>query len=381
MAPSVWYVTDLIALPCLIVCLLSCIFSLNVSARFPPSRFLLGAACFLTLLVLGNQHRLQPWVYHFLLTAWTLLLLPRAMAVRWLLLLLASVYFYSAWNKFDRRFLETTGGMMIRTLVQWWDADARMRPAGDFANAAILLPLGELFTAFAILSPRTRWMGRMMAMGLHAGLLLILGPWGLQHRWGVLVWNVAFLTQCLYLTGRFSTVRAADSQLEKMDDAPRRSTGNVSVRQSIAMAPLLVAMIAPALEPWGWWDHWTSWGLYSARATKIDVYVDDTLVARLPDEWQPYCEKVSQSTFWHRIALDRWSLNTLETPIYPQARFHWGVFRAMLRQIGPETADSWMVVESASPDRRSGRAKQETWVGKSRLDAATQRFWINTQPR
>lgn len=340
---------------------------------------MLSAIGFLGLLVLGNQHRLQPWVYHFLLSAWALVFLPRARAHRWLLLLLASVYFYSALNKCDRRFLETTGEMMIRTLVQWFDSGARAQPPRTFAQAALLLPLGEFMTGALILWPRTIGIGRVLAVLLHGGLLLILGPWGMHHRWGVLVWNVAFLSQCLYLASRSRNDRETNSPVRGQADCPTFFASS-PFWQRVGWAPLLVAMVAPIFEPWGWWDHWPSWGLYSARATKVELYLSDEIASQLPGDLRPYVEATPSASIWRRLPLDRWSLDVLETPIYPQSRFQWGVVRAILSRVSAHDGD-WMAVATAAPDRRSGQAKKETVVSNDELEKMSGRFWFNTKPR
>jgi len=72
----------------------------------------------LGVLVLADQHRLQPWVYQLLVLEIVLAGLPAAEAIAVTRLLVASIYFYSALSKLDRSFFESGGGQIVDGLLE-----------------------------------------------------------------------------------------------------------------------------------------------------------------------------------------------------------------------------------------------------------------------
>ena len=70
---------------------------------------------------------------------------------------------------------------------------------GDSARLAILFPVGELVIGLGLLVPPTRRVAGCLAIAFHLTLLLVLGPWGLDHSHGVLVWNVVLIVQAYLL--------------------------------------------------------------------------------------------------------------------------------------------------------------------------------------
>ena len=333
-------------------------------------RFWLLALVALGWLVFTNQHRLQPWAYHFLLSGWILLVYPRERAERLLLVLLCSVYAFSAWNKIDQRFLATTGDLMMRTAASWFHAEARSLPPGSFARAACVLPLGETLLAVGLAYPGTRAAARVLAIVMHTGLLLVLGPWGLQQRWGVLVWNLSFATQAWYLA---KATRAPQAAVAASESRP-------AMQSFGRWMPLAVALFMPVLEPWNLWDHWPSWGLYSARAGRLELLLSAEAADRLPSSAKEFLDPRRVDGVWRRLALDRWSLESLDAPLYPQPRFQWGVCQSVLNRL-PRASGPAIVLEHLPPDRVTGRAERRTWGGEEAVRRGTGEFWFNTRPR
>jgi len=154
--------------------------------RTAASIFLAAMLC----LFLLNQHRLQPWAWQFSLYAVLMAVLgkPRDVifSARWVT---ASIYLYSAVGKFDYQFIYGLGGRLAKTLTK------TIGVAGEewLNSAALAMPIFELLVAVLLISVRTRKIGVVMAVVFHGALIATLGPWGLNHHTGVLVWNLFFL--------------------------------------------------------------------------------------------------------------------------------------------------------------------------------------------
>ena len=76
------------------------------------------SALALGVLVLADQHRLQPWAYQFVVVQIVLAGLPAGEAIALTRLLIASIYFFSALSKFDRSFIDSGGGHIVEGLLR-----------------------------------------------------------------------------------------------------------------------------------------------------------------------------------------------------------------------------------------------------------------------
>ncbi len=63
------------------------------------------------------------------------------------------------------------------------------------------MPAFEMAVSLLLIFRKTRRIGLVGAVAIHAALLAILGPWGLDHSTIVLVWNGALILEDLLLFG------------------------------------------------------------------------------------------------------------------------------------------------------------------------------------
>jgi hypothetical protein len=274
------------------------------------------------LLVTIDQHRLQPWAYHLALIVVLLAWHARPLlGLRWLLM---SIYFFSAAGKLDHTFLHTVGAEFVQVPFDWLGVQP---PPVTLQRLAVLLPLGELLIVVVLLRRRTVKVGRFMAIAAHVSLLVILGPLGLGHRPGVLLWNVFFIG----LWGLLPSLTRWDIR-ERTRPAAQSSTGN-----RFATVILAAAICLPMLEPMGLWDHWISWGLYSPRNSRTTLSIHQTALDRLVEEkLEASCLKflgAPDNMGWRPVQIDQWSLEELGVPIYPQDRFQFGVTRDVVSEL------------------------------------------------
>jgi len=345
-------------------------------------------AAALAVLFAYDQQRFQPWAYQFLLLAIVLATPQPRLAICLLRAFIVSFYFYSALTKFDYTFLHTLGQQFLDTLVRPiglapddWSARARLVAAG-------LFPAVELAVAMGLTFRRTRSAALVLSLAVHALLLFILGPWGLNHRPGVLIWNAYFMVQnlILFCSGeRLAAVArklrlACNAQLlEEAADNPSAARG-AHASTWAAIAIVMAAVLLPLSAPSTWFDLWPSWGLYAPSAERVHLLVHRNDRERLPTWLQSYLEPADAAAEpWLRLRLDRWALDSTGAPVYPQNRVQLGIARGVIDQYG--LVERTRVIRFSLADRFSGDRSFKIAAGSAELEAATDEYWLGSIPR
>jgi hypothetical protein len=354
------------------------------------------------LAVITDQHRLQPWAYQFAaLTVLFAIAKPAAMLTLARLLTIG-IYFWSAVSKFDFQFVHTVGADIVTQLARFvgWDLAAATSPT-LVHSLAMLPPLVELLVAGLLLAGLlpgfashrfashhfrigpigsgqigVGQIGVGLAVAMHSVLLLVLGPVGLNHLPAVLLWNLYFIAQVLLL------FRPAQSTPQSSAQSSWSSLLLPGSRTGSAL--VLVMLVMPIGERWGYWDHWPAWALYAPHSSRAAMWVSTAAVPRLPASLQSELDRNSQAgevdqPGWVRLPLDRWSLASLGAPIYPQDRFQLGVAIAIAEQAG---LDRDLHVELRGPASRfSGERQRQQLGGLPAVRQAAERFYFNASPR
>ncbi|MCA9068562.1 MAG: hypothetical protein KDA84_06550 [Planctomycetaceae bacterium] len=334
--------------------------------------------------VLLDQQRLQPWAWEFAILLLVMALLPARQAVVGLRWVVASIYLHSGLSKSDVTFLETYGENLLWVIQGSFGWDLAEAPVMVRRGLVALLPLGEIGVAIGLCIPRTRQFAKWGAIGMHVCLLWILGPWGLDHQPGVLIWNAYFIVQNGILFSRFPKSEALDSPV----------TGSTveSPRWRISLGYLLVAIIGllPFLEPFGLFDHWPAWAVYASRPERTLVYVAEDRLPDLPPEVREFLSEgetppdeaerfLAGKPAWRRLRIDRWSLAATKAPAYPQDRFQLGVALALARdyQLGEAIR-----VDILSPaDRWTGQRTHRVLEGQKAIRETAENYRLNALPR
>jgi hypothetical protein len=290
-----------------------------------------------------DQHRLQPWAWQFFLLAILLSLADDATTRRGWMGLVISIYFWSAVSKFDYTFFHVQGPALLGGLKQAMGMRGmpnRWTEMLDIAGS-VGLALGEMGVAVMLAWPRTRWLGLWTATIMHVALLAALGPLGLNHSSGVLLWNVFFIVQdWLLFRGNVSLSSPDDGGVLVQWGRWLRPLVTWPGPRSnrLALGVIAAAMALPVLESFGYCDHWLAWAVYSARSDSVscntaipDFDSDDT---NWPTTLRPEVIQCMSRFELTRppepgISFGNWSLNELDAPIYPQARFQVGVALAL----------------------------------------------------
>ena len=82
---------------------------------------------------------------------------------------------------------------------------------------------------------------------------------------------------------------------------------------------------------------------------------------------------------WVFIPIDAWSLRSLDTPIYPQARFQLGVALQIASEV--DTDGQVRITVFGSANRFTGRRQSEVFEGAALLDNVGAKYWLNFMPR
>ena len=325
----------------------------------------------MALLVICDQERLQPWVYQFLLVALALAWAEARAALGLIRVLVVSFYFYSAVTKLDFTFLHTLGQQFLGVLaglvggsLDGWSEPARLW-------AAAVFPVGELLVAVGLCFARTRRVALGGAIGLHVLLLVILGPWGLNHKLGVLLWNGYFIVQDVLLFG------PARKPATVADGEARARPGWLTAPGGL-IAIFAAAVVLPLLEPTGWFDLWPSWGLYAPSSERLTLWVHRLAAGELPAELAPFLdESQADDPAWLAVRLDRWTLETMGAPIYPQNRYQLALAESIVGRAGLDHRAR--VVMFSMAGRFSGHRGAETLSGAAQISAAADRYFFNAR--
>ena len=337
----------------------------------PSSRYqrwaLVGFLLAACILVALDQHRLQPWFYQCLLFALVMVCCTPARAMPLLRALLVSVYVFSALGKFDYQFLHSVGPQFLEAGCQLIGMSSTGWPASLPVLVSGLFPAVEILGAVGLLVPPLRKLAMVALVLMHLGLLLVLGPLGLDHAPGVLLWNLSFIFQVFLLFGGLSGSRDAASN-QVTDDSSR------AVRFSYLFVAIL---LLPLLEPVGLVDHWLAWGLYSPRNSRVTLEVYESQARLLPVTVQPFTRPGRQRKDMVQVRMDLWSLESLGVPIYPQGRFQLGVATSLLRDSGTR---AFVLTRQSMSHRFTGKRSTIEIKDRDALERELGKFVINAKP-
>ncbi len=299
--------------------------------------------------------------------------------MRWLVV---SIYLYSALGKFDFEFLHTVGQQMLGAMAKLVSQDSSAIPAPMRLALVAVFPLTELAIAVGLAWPRSRRIAGLLAIVLHFALIAILGPLGLNHRLGVLIWNGLFSVQAFYLF----VVKRKTGPDNRVDAPPQVRNSHGWLRglpQTLCSVLIAMVIVLPSTERFGIWDHWPSWALYAPHSSRVRVEVAGTSVGRLPAELTALISQPSmpegEMLDWVIVPIDAWSLRSLDTPIYPQSRFQLGVAKTIANLVDSESEVRVTIMGTAS--RFTGQRQSQVLDGSTQIDKAGVNYWLNAKPR
>ena len=267
-----------------------------------PKKFLTAAFTLGFVLVAFDINRLQPWFYQYLLVlaalSFTKILAEKIGIVS---VILASTYIWGGIQKVNLSFAKVVAPELF----------------GDFIRPVwFLVPLIEILVGVFLLVPRTRLIGIVGAVLMHAVLLFDIGPLGRNLNSVIWPWNFWMIAMVLIVF-----VKNTDS------------IENLSWNSAVGKAITVLVCLLPGLNFFGYWDDYLSATLYSGRSVEGYIFVTDEGAKFVPKQLDPYLIR-----HLDRIGFDvfRWSMAELNVPSYPQPRVFQSVARSLVNMGIPE---------------------------------------------
>jgi len=366
-SPAAHLAVGLLAISGVIWVILSLLQNLKAIPRTGAAQRVLWIVAGMSLLglMLGNQHCIQAWAVQFLLYAICFSGLRPGMQIRWLRWITISIYVFSTVSKLDASFLTSHGQTLLDGLLQLMGIETHLPPALRPA-IALSIPGFELVTALLLLFRRTRRIGWYGSLLMHSALILVLGPFGLNHHLPVLIWNFFFILQNSLLFGR--TADLLVTGLSPWSDWSRN-------RATCVRFVLSACLLFPATEWFNVGDVWPSWGLYASRGAKVTFYVRDTTLEKIPPELQTHCFRTAEYPGFVRVDLYRWSFAATNAPPYPEDRFLIGAALVTIQRYHLES--DFVIVHHGTASRWTGRRDVTVLEKISGLQDFAGRFWFN----
>ena len=253
------------------------------AGRLPIGGFLILAL----LMVLQDRMRWQPWLYQY-----SLMLVPylvfrdMGQILRIHRLIIAAVYTWSGIHKFGAGFSHMWEGFIVRDHT--W-----LHP---FAPA--VGPI-EVAIGLSLLFVKSQRIGAGCAIGMHVGLLWILGPFGHDINPVVWPWNIVMMILCAALFFPGGTKRSVFNQRLPLPAWPL----------------LLLAWVMPALSHIGAWPNYLSWHLYAARNQRLLLFVKPHAIDRIDPPFREQVKPSKAAPGLHELNMAGWSEHYLRVPM------------------------------------------------------------------
>jgi len=320
-----------------------------------------------------NQHRLQPWAYQFVILSAIFAWSSPSREVSLARILALGIYFFSAIAKLNSSFVDELGKDLLLTIGQLAGVWKIARDVEAFTSLSLLFPICELCVFSLLVIPNTRRVGVIAAIFMHVGLLAMLGPLGLNHSLGVLLWNLFFIAQVFFLFWpRHNAI--ANASLATVEVHPTPS------RWSPALVAALIGSLVVPLGDWiGLSDPWPAWALYDSRVGRTSCFVSRFAVRQFPEPWHQYVALETIDQDYVQFDTNQWSLERTAAPIYPGSRFSFAVASAMAEK--SDTTRFVRLVVQHPADRFSGERESVVVPGNEAANYAVRNFWLNIKPR
>jgi hypothetical protein len=287
-----------------LLALLGLLLAILVAAR--PGRLIAAFLVLAGLLSLWDQTRWQPWFYQyvFMLAAIGCLGGKRAgerrpqPALDACRLIVACTYLWSGLQKLNVTFVREAWPDMAAPLL-------RSLPAGlgrVVSSASPLIPALEILVGLGLVTRRYRNGAVLLAIGTHAGVLLLLVASG-ENR-VVWPWNAAMAVFVFVLFWQDRETRPRDV---------------VVPRNAIHLLIAVLFGVLPALSLVDSWDSYLSAALYSGNTHQAVILIGPEAVNRLPAPIRRYVWRQTSPFF---VDINRWAYGELDVPLYPEPRVY-----------------------------------------------------------
>ncbi len=253
-----------------------------------------------------DQNRWQPWEYQYVFMFFILWVNrdndKNILSV--LLVVLCSIYFYSGLQKVNPHFIKQVWGHTV--LRDFLHLSTNITQQQSMQRLGYVIPLLEMLLGIGLLLKKSRKITIYVLLIMHILILLFIGPIGLSYNIIVWPWNVAMIIFLLIF-------------LRQNIDIADIST---LISKKLNLLILIVWIVFPILNFYGYWDFYFSSSLYSGR---IDIcYIELNNPDKNFELKEFYRKKNATDTVANKeiILLQDWAFKELNTPPCPQARVY-----------------------------------------------------------
>ncbi len=298
-----------------------------------PLKYLIAVVILLSVLVVLDQMRLQPWIYQYLLLMIVMAFYYwrsdhdqlRNITLPALQLIVASLYFWGGIQKLNYSFTHEVLPQILASLQ-----NALMLSQTQLSAIGVAGAVSETFIGCGLAFKKTRKLAVWLALAMHGLILVLLIVQGRNSV--VWIWNATLMAMVVVLFWR------SDTSLVPVFSYWRAA--NTSGRLSIMLAVLCAVL--PVLSFRGWWDMYLSGALYSGNSVIGVVRVDGGVYERLPEvvKRQVFAMKSGEQM----LPLFEWSMADLNVPPYPEPRVFKQVARAVCK-LGGEGSQAELIMK------------------------------------
>lgn len=314
-----------------------------------------------SLLVVLNQHRLQPWHWLFLLLQLQTLLTTWPRRENLHRLTFASIYVFAGLSRMGPQIATGMSPQVLHTLVGYVGLSKLCGSEAFVSYGCWAMSIIEVAVGLVLMWPKSRRIGVCAAVATHSILLIALSPPGLNHHRGVLLWNLFLLIAIPLLFWRLPIETNEHDSLSTW-----RFRGFVA---------LIIGFPAASLV--GITDNWPGWQVYSPRTDVVQLLIRTEDIGLLPDSCQEFVGPPLLLQDVCPVRIDRWSLSETQSPLYPEDRFQLAVVAGLIRDIDPAAVRITLTTAS----KPNWWTQQKTELQPLSPSQLQDRFLLNTATR
>lgn len=273
----------------------------------PLNKFLLIFFLFTELAsCLLDQNRWQAWEYQYLFITVAAIINynhPQKL-IGCIALIMAGTYLYSGIGKLNPGYLEVFWDKMV--LKRFFRLENVLMNYPVVYYCGYITALLEVIAAAGLFFVSTQKISAAVLISMHVGILILLGPFGLDYNRTVWPWNVLMI---IFLYIIF---------LHKKNSAINLSCLWKGWNKMI----IICWGILPALNYIGLWDNYLSSRIYSGNLPQMVMCINDTAEVNI---LKPYLNKGDVYNICNGSAMvnvQRWAMKEMNSPPYPELRVY-----------------------------------------------------------
>lgn len=294
------FTADIIILGVLIISLLAVI----ISGKIIFTRCALFS---LTILLLQDQLRWQPWVYLYLL-----ILIPFAIfkenkfhfsILSCLQFMIVGVYIWSGVQKFNSNFIDNTFKNILT--VFFGLEDQTIVHSLNYLGYSI--PVIEVCMGLSLVIPKFRDAGVIICILTHVFILGYLSPLGINSNSVVYPWNIAMIILVTLLFFRIKN--------------PINFWSYENIKMKVLnLTMMTLVWVLPLFSFVNLWDNYLSFSLYSDKPNRYYIAIEANEIGKIDKRLHKYFVNIKGLSGGQIIDVDKWSMDVLNVPFYPERR-------------------------------------------------------------